>query len=64
MLRREKFEKDFGHLFRQYKFGSTVWSPLCMGLLSGKYNDGEAPEGSRLAKNGMQNTWNRYFGPS
>jgi len=63
MLRRERFEKEFGHLFAQYGYGTTIWSPLCMGLLTGKYNDGSAPDGSRLASENMQNTWNRYFGP-
>jgi len=61
MLRRERFEKEYGHLFFQYGYGSTVWSPLCMGLLTGKYNDGSAPDGSRLASEGMANTWKRYF---
>jgi len=27
--------------------GSTIWSPLCGGLLSGKYNKGELLEGTR-----------------
>ena len=28
--------------------GTTIWSPLCGGILSGKYNDGKIPEGSRV----------------
>ena len=33
-----------------------------MGILTGKYNDGSAPDGSRMASDGMKTTWNRYFG--
>lgn len=47
-LWRENFEKNLRHSFENYKYGTTIWSPLAMGLLSGKYNDGEFPEGSRF----------------
>jgi len=40
MIFRDSFEKDYGRLFDLYKMGSTVWSPLCGGILTGKYNDG------------------------
>lgn len=29
MLRREKFERDYHYIFSDYKYGSTIWSPLC-----------------------------------
>jgi len=45
MLWRDRFEVEYGHLFDTYKMGSTIWSPLAGGLLSGKYNNGEATEG-------------------
>jgi len=48
MLVRKKFEVDFGNLFDHHRMGSTVWSPLAGGLLTGKYNEA-VPEGSRLA---------------
>lgn len=41
-------ESDFRRLFLKYKYGSTVWSPLLFGILSGKYNDGKIPEDSRM----------------
>eukprot|EP00827_Trimyema_finlayi_P002477 TRINITY_DN222_c0_g1_i16.p1 TRINITY_DN222_c0_g1~~TRINITY_DN222_c0_g1_i16.p1 ORF type:complete len:318 (-),score=103.70 TRINITY_DN222_c0_g1_i16:134-1087(-) len=47
MLVRENFEENYGLLFDKYKMGSTIWSPLAGGLLTGKYNNG-IPEGSRL----------------
>ncbi|KAG9565904.1 Aldo/keto reductase, partial [Aureobasidium melanogenum] len=34
----------------QFKYGTTIWSPLASGLLTGKYNDG-IPEDSRFATN-------------
>ena len=46
MLARERFEVEYARLFRDYGYGSTTWSPLASGLLTGKYNNG-IPEGSR-----------------
>lgn len=63
MVKREKFEKDFFYLFQDRKYGSTIWSPLCQGILTGKYNDGSAPEGSRFEKDGNGATFQMYFGP-
>lgn len=49
MLIRDNVEVNLINLFDNYGLGTTVWSPLAGGLLSGKYNDGTIPEGSRLA---------------
>ena len=40
-------------LCREEGLGTTIWSPLASGLLSGKYNSGEIPEGSRAGLAGM-----------
>lgn len=48
MFCREKVEKDFVPLYDEIGLGTTIWSPLASGLLTGKYNDG-IPEGSRLS---------------
>lgn len=40
-------EIDFARLFENKKLGTTVWSPLASGILTGKYNNG-IPEGSRF----------------
>lgn len=50
MFVRERFEVEYGRLFDNYRMGSTVWSPLCSGILTGKYNDGTYPAGSRLSE--------------
>lgn len=56
MMHRERFEKEYYPLFRApYNIGTTIWSPLASGLLTGKYKDGKAPEGSRVAQKG--NEW-------
>lgn len=50
MLWRQRFEVEYASLFEQKGMGSTIWSPLASGLLTGKYAVGQAaPQGSRLA---------------
>lgn len=48
LFERGKMERDYLPVFRNYGMGTTIWSPLASGLLTGKYNNG-IPEGSRLA---------------
>jgi len=52
MFRREKLEKDYVPIFKNIGLGTTIWSPLAAGVLTGKYNNG-IPEGSRLAIEGF-----------
>ena len=47
MLVRQNMEVEYRDLFRRYKMGTTIWSPLESGILTGKYIDG-TPAGSRL----------------
>ncbi len=49
MFARDRVEKDYQHLFKKYGMGTTTWSPLASGILSGKYANG-IPQDSRLAK--------------
>jgi voltage-dependent potassium channel beta subunit len=46
MLNRAKVETEFARLYEDIGLGTTTWSPLAGGLLTGKYLDG-VPEGSR-----------------
>lgn len=48
MFHRERFEKEYDILYKQFTYGTTIWSPLASGLLTGKYNNG-IPEGSRFS---------------
>jgi voltage-dependent potassium channel beta subunit len=54
LLRREKVESEFQPLYSELGFGTTTWSPLASGVLTGKYNGG-VPAGSRLAD--PQSAW-------
>ncbi|CAI2372835.1 unnamed protein product [Moneuplotes crassus] len=51
MLERNIVEKDYVRLFKEYGYGTTIWSPLCKGLLTGKYKKDVIPEGTRFARN-------------
>jgi len=48
-INRKRFEKEYRSLFEKYHYGTTTWSPLAQGFLSGKYNDGNIPEDGRLS---------------
>ena len=47
---RERFEVEYAPLYKQFEYGTTIWSPLASGVLTGKYNNG-IPEDSRFATN-------------
>lgn len=49
MLHRERFEKEYKPLYKNFGLGTTIWSPLSSGLLTGKYNEGLPSDGSRLS---------------
>ena len=40
MFEREKMETEYSELFKNEKMGTTIWSPLASGLLTGKYING------------------------
>ena len=52
LFERYKVEKEFLPVYDFVGLGTTIWSPLASGLLTGKYNNG-IPENSRLALNEM-----------
>ena len=41
MFHRDKVEQEFAPLYREIGLGTTIWSPLASGLLTGKYNEGD-----------------------
>lgn len=53
MFERYKMEMDYLPVFRNMGLGTTIWSPLAAGFLTGKYLEG-LPEGSRLAIPGFE----------
>jgi voltage-dependent potassium channel beta subunit len=52
MFERYKMEMDYVPVFKNVGLGTTIWSPLAAGFLTGKYNDG-IPADSRLAIEGF-----------
>ncbi len=53
MFTRDRFEKEYAPLYSELGYGTTIWSPLASGLLTGKYNDG-VPADSRAAMKGYE----------
>ena len=54
MLHRERFEVEYAPLFHDpYLLGTTIWSPLASGILTGKYNQGIPPD-SRMTQPGYE----------
>ena len=52
LFERERVEKDYIPIYDTVGLGTTIWSPLAAGFLSGKYNDG-IPKDSRFALEGF-----------
>ena len=52
LLDRQRVEIEYAPLYAEFGMGSTIFSPLASGLLTGKYNDG-IPADSRLAQEGL-----------
>ena len=53
ILHRDRVEKEYARLYEDIGLGTTIWSPLASGALTGKYLDG-VPEGSRAALPGYE----------
>ena len=53
LLHRERFEKEYALLYRDIGLGTTIFSPLASGLLTGKYQQG-IPDESRASVKGYE----------
>ena len=54
MFHRQRVESEYFPMYQPpYNFGTTIWSPLSSGVLTGKYNNG-VPAGSRLTQPGYE----------
>jgi voltage-dependent potassium channel beta subunit len=53
LFEQHRFGVEYESVYRDRGYGSTTWSPLASGLLTGKYNDG-IPNGSRGALDGLE----------
>jgi aryl-alcohol dehydrogenase-like predicted oxidoreductase len=53
MFHRERVENEYANLYKEIGLGTTIWSPLASGLLTGKYNQG-IPKDSRVTLEGYE----------
>ena len=53
LFERSKVDAEYLEIYKNVGLGTTIWSPLAAGLLTGKYNDG-VPEGSRFQIEGFE----------
>jgi aryl-alcohol dehydrogenase-like predicted oxidoreductase len=58
MLHRHRVEIEYAQLYKNIGLGTTIWSPLASGILTGKYNEG-LPEATRLSLEGFEWLKNR-----
>jgi len=63
VFHRERVEKEYARLYDDFGIGTTTWSPLASGLLSGKYNAGIPPD-SRAAIKGFEWLADRILEPA
>ena len=54
MFHREKVDRDFVKLYEEIGLGTTIWSPLASGVLTGKYNDGMPEDDTRFNIEGLE----------
>ena len=62
LFARQKVEADYLPLYDLFGLGTTIWSPLASGWLTGKYNDG-IPGDSRFNLPGYEWLKNQYESP-
>jgi voltage-dependent potassium channel beta subunit len=62
MVHRDRVEMEYLPLYREIGLGTTTWSPLASGLLSGKYSEG-IPPGSRASIEGYEWLRERILSP-
>ncbi|MBT5168632.1 MAG: aldo/keto reductase [Opitutales bacterium] len=63
LLNRERVENEYARLYESIGLGTTIFSPLAAGILTGKYLNG-IPDDSRLSIENMaflRDRWDRYF---
>jgi voltage-dependent potassium channel beta subunit len=63
LLHRDRVENQYAHLYGEIGLGTTIWSPLASGILTGKYDDG-LPADTRATRPGMEWLLERVVGKS
>jgi voltage-dependent potassium channel beta subunit len=63
LLHRDRVEEEYARLYRDIGLGTTTWSPLASGMLTGKYNNG-IPKDSRGTLKGYEWLAERLIDPA
>ena len=63
LFERQKVEADYLPIYQTFGLGTTIWSPLASGLLTGKYNDG-IPKDSRMNLAGYEFLRDEFNSPA
>ena len=63
LLHRARVEHEYAPFYQDPGMGTTIWSPLASGLLTGKYDDG-VPAGTRTSLPGMEWLRDEITGPA
>lgn len=53
LFERARVEREYSRLYEAHGLGTTIWSPLASGILTGKYAEG-VPKGSRMTLSGYE----------
>jgi voltage-dependent potassium channel beta subunit len=61
LFHRDRVEREYAPLYERIGLGTTIWSPLASGLLTGKYNEG-IPDGTRSTLEGYEWLQSRLAG--
>lgn len=61
LFTRDRVEQEYAPLYRDFGMGTTIWSPLASGVLTGKYNAG-VPKDSRMNLAGYEWLKTRHLG--
>jgi aryl-alcohol dehydrogenase-like predicted oxidoreductase len=62
LFKRERVELEYARLYETVGLGTTIWSPLASGILTGKYENG-IPEGTRITLKGYEWLRERFLSP-
>jgi len=54
LFHRERVEKEYKPLYQEIGLGTTIWSPLASGMLTGKYNVKNISDRARLSTKGLE----------
>jgi len=54
MFHRHRVEVEYSRIYEDYGLGTTIWSPLASGVLTGKYNDQVGRSDTRLSQDDLQ----------